>query len=247
MQQESVPARAPGNNAPRRPRAALLRPAAALGCVALLAGCASPATPIRDWSATQPLEPAVATPGMANGAIYQPATGLSLFGDVKARRVGDTLIIQLAERTNAETSASTSTSKEDSATIANPTLSGEQFLRGEEFPLFQNELSAARDFEGEGDSAQSNRVDGNIAVTVYRRLPNGNLLVRGEKWITVNQGREFLRVAGIVRPADIGADNSVPSFKLADAQIEYSGRGALADANKPGWLSRFFNSPLFPF
>ena len=94
---------------------------------------------------------------------------------------------------------------------------------------------------------KSNRVDGNIAVTVYRRLPNGNLLVRGEKWITVNQGREYLRVAGIVRPTDIGTDNSVPSFKLADAQIEYSGRGALADANKPGWLSRFFNSPLFPF
>ncbi|MHA7816865.1 MAG: flagellar basal body L-ring protein FlgH [Pseudohaliea sp.] len=225
----------------------MLRRAALAGVLALLGACASPETPIRDWSATLPPEPPVPPAEAANGAIYQAATGLSLFGDVKARRVGDTLIIQLAERTNASTSASTSTSKDGSASIENPTLSGEQFLRGDEFPLFQSELSASREFEGEGDSAQSNRVDGNIAVTVYRRLPNGNLLVRGEKWITVNQGREYLRVAGIVRPADIRADNSVPSFKLADAQIEYSGRGALADANRQGWLSRFFNSPIFPF
>jgi len=220
--------------------------ALAVTCVLLVAACASP-QPIRDWTATLPPEPPVLEVDQANGSIYQAATGISLFGDVKARRVGDTLIIQLAERTNASTSASTNTSKSSSASIENPTLFGEQFTRGEGIPLFESEVSAGRDFEGEGDSAQSNNVEGNISVTVYRRLPNGNLIVRGEKWITVNQGREFLRVAGIVRPADIGADNSVPSFKLADAQIEYSGRGALADANKQGWLSRFFNSPVFPF
>ncbi|MFN2329786.1 MAG: flagellar basal body L-ring protein FlgH, partial [Chromatocurvus sp.] len=197
----------------------LSRPAGRLLAVAAMlfvAGCASP-QPIRDWTATLPPEPPVPETDQANGSIYQAATGISLFGDVKARRVGDTLIIQLAERTNASTSASTSTSKNSSANIDNPTLFGEQFTRGEGIPLFQTELGASRDFDGEGDSAQSNNVEGNISVTVYRRLPNGNLIVRGEKWITVNQGREFLRVAGIVRPADIGADNSVPSFKLADA------------------------------
>lgn len=225
----------------------ILRRTLVVACITLMAACASP-TPIRDWTATLPPEPPVPPADQANGAIYQAATGMSLFGDVKARRVGDTLVIRLAERTNASTSASTSTNKSGSASIENPTLSGEQFTRGEEaFPLFQSELSATRDFEGEGDSAQSNNVEGNVSVTVYRRLPNGNLIVRGEKWITVNQGREYLRVTGIVRPADIGADNSVPSFKLADAQIEYSGRGALADANQQGWLSRFFNSPIFPF
>lgn len=222
------------------------RRCAAAALVLLLAACAGP-EPIRDWTATLPPEPPVPEAGEANGAIYQAATGLSLFEDVKARRVGDTLVIRLAERTNASTSASTSTSKNASAGIENPTLFGEEFTRGEGFPLFQSDISASRDFEGEGDSAQSNQVDGNISVTVYQRLPNGNLIVRGEKWITVNQGREFLRVAGIVRPADIGADNSVPSFKLADAQIEYSGKGALADANRQGWLSRFFQSPIFPF
>jgi flagellar L-ring protein precursor FlgH len=78
-------------------------------------------------------------------------------------------------------------------------------------------------------------------------MPNGNLLVRGEKRITLNQGEEYIRLQGIVRPVDIGPQNSVPSTKLADAQIAYSGKGALADANRAGWLSRFFNSPWFPF
>ncbi|PLW83988.1 flagellar basal body L-ring protein FlgH [Kineobactrum sediminis] len=218
----------------------------AVALLLLVAGCAGP-TPIRDWSATLPSQPPMPEPAAANGAIYQAATGLALFEDVKARRVGDTLIVQLAERTNAETSATTSTGKGTSSSIANPTLFGEEFTRGDGLPLFQSSLESSHDFDGEGDSAQSNRVDGNIAVTVYQRLPNGNLVVRGEKWITINQGREFLRVAGIVRPADIGAGNSVPSYKLADAQIEYSGKGALADANRPGWLSRFFQSPIFPF
>lgn len=235
-------------NSVRRDYRGCLLLAAGRGCVVvalilLLVGCAGP-EPIRDWSGTLPPVPESVE---VNGAIYQPATGVSLFEDVKARRVGDTLIIQLVERTNASTSASTSTSKNSSVGIENPTLFGEEFTRGEGFPLFQSSMDATRDFEGEGDSAQSNSVDGNITVTVYQRLPNGNLIVRGEKWITINQGREFLRVSGIVRPADIGANNSVPSFKLADAQIEYSGKGALADANRQGWLSRFFLSAIFPF
>ena len=84
-------------------------------------------------------------------------------------------------------------------------------------------------------------------MTVAERLPNGNLLVRGEKRITINQGQEFIRVQGIVRPVDIGPANTVPSTKIADATITYTGKGTLADSNRQGWLSRFFNSPWFPF
>ena len=79
-----------------------------------------------------------------------------------------------------------------------------------------------------------------FTVTVADVLPNGNLYVRGEKWLTLNQGEEYVQVAGIVRPADIGADNSVPSFKVADARITYSGNGVIPDANRPGVLARFF-------
>ena len=77
-------------------------------------------------------------------------------------------------------------------------------------------------------------------MTVAEVYPNGNLFVRGEKWLTLNQGEEFVQISGIVRPVDISADNSVPSFKVADARITYSGKGTLADANQPGLLARIF-------
>jgi flagellar L-ring protein precursor FlgH len=84
-------------------------------------------------------------------------------------------------------------------------------------------------------------------VTVVQRLDNGNLVVRGEKWITINQGREFVRVSGIIRPIDIDPDNSIPSSRVANARIAYSGKGAVADSAAPGLLARFFNSPWTPF
>jgi flagellar L-ring protein precursor FlgH len=113
--------------------------------------------------------------------------------------------------------------------------------------VLHSELESDNSFDGQADSSQSNRLDGSITVTVAERLPNGNLLVRGEKLITINQGEEFIRLQGIIRPVDIGPENTVASTKVADAMITYSGRGALADANRPGWLGRFFNSPWFPF
>ena len=102
-------------------------------------------------------------------------------------------------------------------------------------------------FDGQGDSAQSNQLDGSITVTVVGRLPNGNLLVRGQKWLMLNQGKEFVRIEGVVRAIDVEPDNSLPSWKVADARIAYGGRGALADANSMGWLARFFQSPVMPF
>ena len=107
-------------------------------------------------------------------------------------------------------------------------------------------LENETEFDGEGASSQSNRLQGDITVTVAQRLPNGNLLVRGQKWIAINQGKEYVRIQGIVRPIDIDPDNSISSLKVADARISYGGTGALADANRPGLLSRFFNMGL-PF
>ncbi|HEV7715072.1 MAG TPA: flagellar basal body L-ring protein FlgH, partial [Steroidobacteraceae bacterium] len=86
-----------------------------------------------------------------------------------------------------------------------------------------------------------------VTVTVMKRLPNGNLLVRGQKRISINTGSESVRVEGVIRPIDIAPDNSILSSMVADAKISYGGRGPLADAAKPGWLARFFNSPLMPF
>ena len=89
--------------------------------------------------------------------------------------------------------------------------------------------------------------DGSITVTVVDRLANGNLVLQGEKWLTLNQGDEFIRIRGIVRPYDIGTDNTVTSDKIANARISYSGRGTLANTNRAGWLARFFNTPWMPF
>jgi len=216
-----------------------------LAGLGLLAACASP-EPIDDWSATLPPASPAPDPVQANGAIYQTGNNIALFEDVKARRVGDTITVQLVERTNATTSSSTSTQKDTTADISNPTVFGKE-ITNDGVPLFQGQIGSTQEFEGAGSSNQSNRLDGNITVTVHQRLPNGNLYVRGQKWVTINQGREYIRVAGVVRPADIAPDNSVPSWKLADAQIEYSGTGALADANRPGILARFFMLPFTLF
>ncbi len=184
--------------------------------------------------------------GPANGAIYQAGYDLPLFENAVARRVGDLVTIRLIENTNAAKSSSTSTKKTTAATLAGPTVAGRP-VTANGVEVLSGRVANDSSFDGEGSSRQSNRLTGEITVTVIRRFANGNLLVRGEKWIGINQGREFVRLTGIVRPIDIEPDNSVPSPKVANAQIEYGGRGALADANAPGWLARFFNSPLLPF
>jgi flagellar L-ring protein precursor FlgH len=185
-------------------------------------------------------------PPAAAGAIFNPAGNSDLFMDLRARAVGDILTILLVERTNASKESSTSTSRGSSTDTGFPIIGGVPItLDGEQ--ILNNEMSSDTSFDGQADSSQSNRLDGSITVTVAERLANGNLLVRGEKLITINQGEEFIRLQGIVRPVDIGPENTVFSTSVADAMITYSGRGTLAATNRPGWLTRFFSSPWFPF
>jgi flagellar L-ring protein precursor FlgH len=180
------------------------------------------------------------------GTIYNPASGFGLFMDLRARAVGDILQVMLVEKTDASKESSTATGKTSKVAADSPTIAGRGItFKGQ--PLLNNEVAGDRSFDGKSDSSQSNKLTGSITVTVAERLPNGNLLVRGEKRITINQGQEFVRLQGIVRPVDIGPANTVPSTKIADATITYTGKGALADSNRQGWLSRFFNSPWFPF
>ena len=180
------------------------------------------------------------------GSIYMASRGLNLFLDRRARQVGDSITVTLQEQTDASKQSSTSTAKEQSNSIPGVTLFGRGVTK-DGIPILETAIEADQEFAGQGSSSQSNSLTGSITVTVGDVLPNGNLLVRGEKWVTINQGEEFIRVTGVVRPEDIGADNSVPSFKLADARITYSGKGAIADANRMGWLGRFFQSVLSPF
>jgi flagellar L-ring protein precursor FlgH len=193
-----------------------------------------------------PVTAAYTQPPAAPGTIYNPASSFGLFTDLRAHAVGDILTVLLVEQTNASKESSTSTAKGSKVDTGLPIFGGKGITR-KGLPILNNDVAGDRTFDGKSDSSQSNKLEGSITVTVAERLPNGNLLVRGEKRITINQGQEFVRLQGIVRPVDIGPANTVPSTKIADATITYTGKGALADSNRQGWLSRFFNSPWFPF
>ena len=180
------------------------------------------------------------------GAIFAQGTDVTLWNNVTARNVGDTLTIRLAESTEAEKTATTTASKSSTAALAGPTVAGRPVtVNG--VPVLEMGMDNETDFAGNGAATQSNKLDGFITVTVFKRLSNGNLLVRGQKWVAINSGREFVRLQGIVRPSDIAPDNSVLSWRVADAYISYGGQGTVANASKPGWLFRFFNSPHTPF
>ena len=218
-------------------------PGLAIACAIALAGCA--ASPTDDeFSATWPEELPADTP--ADGAIYHAGHDVALFENAVAHRVGDTLTITLAESTNASKSSKTSTKKATTIDMPGPTIAGQPVtVNGNE--VLNVDVDNEATFDGEGASTQSNKLQGNITVTVAKRLSNGNLLVRGQKWIQINQGKEYVRIQGIVRPIDIHPDNSIPSYKVADAMIAYGAKGALNDANAPGLLARFFNLQWLPF
>lgn len=225
-----------------------LRPVVLLTAPALLAGCVA-AGDVRPYPAMAPIQPVVALPAQASpGAIYQAGgnSGMSLFADRRARDVGDLLTIQLVENTTAQTNASTQMGKESSIDIGVPQVFGAPVTIGGRDVLSAS-ASGSRDFDASGRSAQSNRLQGNVTVTVVQRLPNGNLVVEGSKQIRLNQGNELVQVQGIVRPADIGPDNTVMSSRVGDARIVYGGRGAIAQTNAMGWLGRFFHSRLYPY
>lgn len=221
----------------------------ALLAALLSAGCATRPAPIErgDDRAYQAVEAQQPVPPEANhGAIFQAANASALFEDFKARRVGDILTVLLAERTNARKSANANTSKDSSLSLLDPTLLGRPVTR-DGVPLLNNELDMSRSFDGKGDAAQSNQLEGSITVTVAAVMPNGNLVIQGEKWVKINQGQEYIRLRGIVRPVDIRSDNTVLSTQVGDAQVAYGGTGTVAHASSPGWLTRFFNSPVWPF
>ncbi len=220
----------------------------------VLAGCNT--APKRDpaYAPVRPVVPSLAPQG--NGAIYQTGFEKSWFENIRARRVGDMLTIKLAEKTDAKKEATTATSKSNTTAITNPTILGStpQFGVPGILPLANNsgnnlgfDLTSSNEFSGDGESEQSNELTGDITVTVVEVLANGYLMIRGEKRIGINQGNEYVRVSGIVRPADIDSNNTVLSTRLADPTIIYVGDGAVADSNVMGWLAKFFISALFPF
>ncbi|MDH4275159.1 MAG: flagellar basal body L-ring protein FlgH [Gammaproteobacteria bacterium] len=217
----------------------------ALMSAAILSACAADLPkPDANFAAIRPIlaEPMV----VSNGSIYQPGSPSGIFSDSTARRIGDILTVILQESTAAKKSASNGGSKESSVDLPVPTLFGGGLTYNGR-NLLETSVASKQKFAGKGDTAQSNSLTGRITVTVVETLANGNLVVQGEKLLTLNQGSEHIRFSGIVRIADIKADNTVLSSNVANAQIIYAGTGTLADSSTPGWLTRFFNSAWWPF
>lgn len=175
-----------------------------------------------------------------SGAIFQPSRSYSLYSDTVALNVGDVLTVELEESTQASKNAESSITKDNEISMPNPTI-----LDRSNFGL-ATEVNAERDFEGSAEADQSNSLNGSITVTVTEVLPNGVLRIRGEKWLSLTNGDEYIRLTGLVRPQDISPENVVTSNRIADARIAYGGTGDFDQANQMGWLARFFNSEWFP-
>lgn len=221
-----------------------------VAAVVLVAGVAAPKgaeagllgkkRPAVDFSAAQP-EP-TPPPPPANGSIFQVEAGYAaLYEGARARRVGDPLTIVLVERTAASKSASSNLDSGGGLSITPPST-GLLSL----FKPSDASASTTRNFKGSGATDQANSLTGEVSVTVAKVYPNGTMLVQGQKRVTLNRGDEFVQIRGLVRVADIDADNRVLSTRVADAQIAYTGKGDVARASRQGWLGRFF-SVISPF
>ena len=212
----------------------------------ICSGCVTP-TPLREEPQYRPVWPEVATSKPASaGSLFTDGNSLTLFDDRRATRVGDVITVILDERTRSSKSAETSLKKGSTNQILNPKILG-SLVQGTGNTDIFNSLDSETEFSGEGESDQSNSLSGTKSVVVARVLPNGLLLVQGEKWFQLNRGEEYVRISGLVRPQDVSADNSISSQRLADARIAYSGTGELAQSNQAGWLTRFFLGTVNPF
>ncbi len=187
-----------------------------------------------------PVLPSAAAPGFsspANGAIFQQAGGYSaLHEGTRARRVGDLVTVMLVESMGTSKSTSATTNRAGSAGIEPPSAGLLSFLNPDAL-----NAGAESTFNGQGNAAQRSTLNGAIAVTIAEVRSNGTALVVGERQMELSQGSEWVQFSGILRLADISVENRVLSSQIADAQIIYGGNGAIQQASRPGWLSRFFN------
>ncbi len=210
---------------------------------AALAGCitTTPPTAVHQPMTARPAARNEAPP--PNGAIYQAAQLRPLFEDRRARLVGDTIVINIVEKTAATKKSNTGAERSQDLSVSVPALFK---VPGKTFQGMNVDAGSDSKFAGKGESAANNTFSGTITCTVIEVLPNGNLLVSGEKLVAINQGEEFIRFSGVVNPATVTAANSVQSTQVADARIEYRANGFIDSSQNMGWLARFFLS-VMPF
>ncbi|PCI81637.1 MAG: flagellar basal body L-ring protein [SAR86 cluster bacterium] len=176
---------------------------------------------------------------LPSGSLYQASSAMGLYEDIKAKRIGDILTVVLVEQTSGQNSADNSVNQSTEMNVRTPTFGGSSRAN------MQIDLGSENSFSGQSGSSQSNSLSGAITVTVHTVLPNGNLVVEGEKWIRINQANEFVRLKGVVRQVDIDTNNTLLSTQVADARISYGGTGT--SGNSPGWAAKVLFSSIWPF
>jgi len=222
----------------RAPRRAVL---ACLPAALALAGCQT-FGPKVDVIDTQPVRPVVApVPAVSNGAIFQPTAYRPLFEDHRARLVGDTITVQIVEKVAASQS---STSSVDKSGNLDGSITAMPFFAPNSWKRASASGSSTNNFEGKGTTESANTFTGTITATVLEVLPNGHLVVSGEKQIGVNEHVGVLKFSGQIDPRAIQPGNVVASSQIANVRIEQRGRGAQAEAQAIGWLARFFLSVM---
>ena len=171
-----------------------------------------------------------------SGTIFNANRGNLFSMESKAQMVGDIITVQFAESFQATKSQNAATSKANDNSISLPAVLGT--------PALSTKLgsSLANSFSGSGSSAQSNSLNGQVSVHVVRVFQNGNLEILGQKKLTLNNGDEYIRVHGVVRPKDINEKNIVSSDRIANANIQYIGAGDIAASGKKGWYDKILDT-----
>jgi flagellar L-ring protein precursor FlgH len=217
----------------------------AMASALLATGCVTttPPTAVHQPMTIRPQAPTQALVGAGNGAIYNVASARPLFEDRRARFIGDTITINIADTTSASKNSENKTTRSQTVDVSVPSIVGLPFKGAQGTTLTANDTN---NFDGKGQNTSSNAFSGTITCTVIEVLPNGNLLVSGEKQIGLKDGEEFVRFSGVVNPVNVTFANTVQSTQVADARIEFKANGFIDSAQVMGWLGKFFLS-FMPF
>lgn len=208
-------------------------------CISLLlCACTSILNPPVNYPPALPVNDP--PPPKRNGSIYQAGYEMRLYEDKIARRIGDILTVRLEESTKGEYKAKTNTDKKAKLDYPVPTLFGQIV------PALGVETNTQQIFDATGQSDQSDKLSGTMSVTVIKMLPNNDMVVQGETWLTINQGQKYIQLTGIVRPQDIEPDNVISSNRIAAAKITYGARGQAGYATSGGIATKLFNR-FYPY
>lgn len=212
-----------------------------IGALALVGCNTNPPTSVQLPTTVRPNPTPVAA---ADGSIYRANGSRPLFEDRRARFVGDIITVNLVEKTSANRKTNESMARTSNANVN----VGRQTVLGQKMNIGTN-IAGSSDISSSNaqDDGNSNTVSGTIAVTVTEVLPNGNLMVSGEKMVAINQGTEFVRLSGVINPIDISGANTVSSTRIADAKMESKNKQSVDTAQVMSALARFFTTVLMPF